>query len=223
MITPHTKNTQQQLIQLELKFAGPLVYDSIVESVNDLIALDTNYAYKHKMVWVREKQAYYYIEGNLDGSQINHWKEFSTKLTIEEYSSTKNYLLGDIVYFQNKLYRSTQPVIGINPISDKTKWYSLSGEIITQRFTFENESEFKFRTNIPNPIFKVILGDIEREPNSGRVILNEEGFAKINNQQVVEADIVQDESVPYNNGYTYLLSLYEEEKPIAKSGVIIIK
>ena len=107
---------QPQLVQLDLKFKGPLVSEMQVDLVNDLITLNINYNYLHKLVWVKSAESYYYlINGN--GSLLSHWKKFAQKLTIEKYQSNKSYIQGDIVYLNNKLYLALDTIeININPV-----------------------------------------------------------------------------------------------------------
>ena len=72
---------QPQFVQLELNFKGPLIKDMQVDNVNDLITLNINYNYEHKLVWVKNVENYYYlINGN--GSLLSHWKKLSQKLTL---------------------------------------------------------------------------------------------------------------------------------------------
>lgn len=212
---------QPQYVQLDLKFKGPLISDMQVNNVNDLISLNINYNYVHKLVWVKNSEAMYYlIDGN--GSLLSHWKKFSQKLTIEQYQSNKEYVQGDIVYLNNKLYLALQNVpINTSPSDNLTYWQIIVGDIQTVRLMFNNQSSIIIYTNIVNPFFTIVEGTFEF--SGGIPIMDSDGLIKVINGETIEAQIKRRTDLPNNNGKPYEISFFENNLPFQTTGVINIK
>ena len=110
-IKPITQ-TQQQVSQLEIKYAGPLVKDSIVENLEDLInpeKFSMQLNYQHRRVWVKEYACEYYLD-NGDGTRLEHWKRAIGRLVVRTWSAFENYQEGDIVNYFGKLYVAKQNI-----------------------------------------------------------------------------------------------------------------
>ena len=212
---------QIQVTQLQLKFKGTLVDDMQVSTINDLPNLNINFNYEHKLVWVKNEEAYYYlINGN--GSLISHWKKFSQKLIIEQYQSNKTYSLGDVVYLQNKIYLAKEDVlINENPIDYGNKWEIIAGDVQTSRILFINQSSLIFYTNIKNPFFDVWEGQPEFE--NSVPVLDSDGLIKINNAEQISAYIIRRNDLPNNNGKPYEIKFYENGVLTPLTGIINIK
>lgn len=211
---------QPQLVQLDLKFKGPLASEMQVDVVNDLITLNINYNYLHKLVWVKSVESYYYlIDGN--GSLLSHWKKFAQKLTIEQYQANKTYVQGDIVYLNNKLYLSLDNIgININPI-DSNLWKIIVGDIQTVRLMFNNQSSLIIYTSIINPFFQIVEGTFEFV--NSIPVMDSDGLIKIVNGEDIEAQITRRNDLPNNNGKAYEISFWEANQPYLTTGVLNIK
>lgn len=211
---------QPQLVQLDLKFKGPLVSEMQVDLVNDLITLNINYNYSHKLVWVKSAESYYYlINGN--GSLLSHWKKFAQKLTIEKYQSNKSYIQGDIVYLNNKLYLALDTIeINTNPV-DSNLWQVIVGDIQTVRLMFNNQTSIIIYTSIVNPMFEILEGSFEFI--NSVPVMDTDGLIKVINGEYIDAQITRRNDLPNNNGKAYEISFWENNQPYAITGVINIK
>lgn len=225
--------TQPQLAQLEILFKGPLIKDSMVEKLEDLPRLKSKYHFQHKRVWVKEYACNYYLD-NGDGTDILNWKRAIGRMVVNKWNKDEVYQAGDVVSIGGKLYYAIMDVpIGMNPIEHEDYWQVVTGEIETYRYLFFNVSSIIIYTEIRNPIFEVILGDVMYD-DEGNVVINEEtGLAELSNKEIIEACVVQREDLlpkpgellPNDQGgIPYEISFYEDEKlKIQKSGCINVK
>lgn len=211
---------QPQVTQLQLKFKGTLVDDMQVSSTNELPTLNINFNYDHKLVWVKNEEAYYYlINGN--GSLLSHWKKFSQKLVLEQYQN-KPYILGDVVYLQNKIYIARENVlVNENPIDFGNKWEIIAGDIQTNRILFTNQSSIIIYTNIKNPYFDIWEGVPEFV--DGIPILDSDGLIKVNNAEQISGYIKRRNDLPNNNGKPYEITFYANSVLSPITGIINIK
>ncbi len=111
-IEPITQ-TQSQVAQLEIKYAGPLTRYSMVEKIEDLVnpnKFPINLNYQHRRVWVKEFGCEYYLD-NGDGTRLEHWKRAIGRLVIHTWSPYENYQAGDVVNYFGKLYVVKQDII----------------------------------------------------------------------------------------------------------------
>lgn len=214
-------DVQPHYVQLDLKFKGPLVSDAQVNAVNDLITLNVNYNYSHKIVWVKNAESFYYlIDGN--GSLLSHWKKLAQKLTLESYQSNKEYVQGDIVYLNNKLYLATQTVsINTNPIDNLTHWQIIVGDIQTVRYMVNNQSSIIIYTSIVNPFFDIWEGTFEY--NNSTPVMDSDGLIKLVNGEQIEAQIIRRNDLPNNNGKAYEFKFYTNNILSPITGIINIK
>lgn len=214
--------TQPQIAQLEILFNGPLIKNSVVDLLTDLLALNVNYNYDHKMVWVKERQSnYYLISGN--GTNINNWKELTARLTIEQYVPDREWFENEIVYISNRIYKAIQNVpINTNPLDNGLYWLLITGEIITYRYVFNNVSSVIIYASIKNPIFQIITGTLEINSDD-EYVLDTDGLIKIENQEFIEAHILKRDDLPNNNGKAYQIMFEENLAPINLTGVINVK
>jgi len=214
--------TQIQVAQLELVFKGPLVKNSIVDTLNDLIALNVNYNYFHKMIWVQSEESNYFLSSG-DGTQITHWKKQTNKLVLEQYTPIETWFKDDTVYLAGKIYKALQNVpININPIDNPTYWLLITGDLLTSRYIFNDVSSIIIYTDIKNPYFQIIQCDFVFD-NDGNYVLDIDGLIKIENSEIIEGYIKRRDDLPNNNGMAYEISFEENELPIQLTGVINIK
>lgn len=102
--------TQPQIAQLEIKYNGPLIKDSVVEKFEDLVNIDTRaWNYQHRRVWVKEYACEYYLQYN-DGSKLTDWKRAIARMVVQKWSKDENYQAGDVVSLYGKLYFATEDI-----------------------------------------------------------------------------------------------------------------
>lgn len=213
---------QLQLSQLEVIFRGPLVKDSIVETLSDLTNLDIRYNFEHKIIWVKSEEANYYLVDG-DGSQLVHWKKHVQRLVIQPYVETETYQAGDAIYLNGKIYRASQNVpVDTNPLDNQDYWQVIVGESVTYRYLINNQSEIIVYTEIRNPMFSVILGTFETDVNDDYII-GDDGMIKINNQEIVEPYIVRRDDLPNVGGRAYQIIFEEDSLPVLVTGAVNIK
>lgn len=226
-------DTQPQLAQLELLFKGPLVKDSQVEKLSDLVLLKSKYHFQHKRVWVKEYACYYFLE-NGDGSDPLNWKRAVGRMVVNRWNKDEVYQTGDVVSIGGKLYYATQDVpININPVENENYWQVVTGEVETYRYLFFNTSQILIYTELRNPVFEVILGDVVFDEEGNVVINPETGLAELTSKEIVLPCVYQREDlIPEpgellpddKGGIPYEISFFEDELlKVQKSGCINIK
>lgn len=212
---------QPQISQLEIKYAGPLVKDSIVERLEDLVnpnkfSLQLNY--QHRRVWVKEYGCEYYLD-NGDGRRLENWKRAIGRLVVRTWSALENYQEGDVVNYFGKLYVAKQDIFvptepaldnngnkivddngnevfnkiptGDNPLNNENLWQVVTGEIETYSWHFPNINQIQIYTEIRNPYFEICLGELTLD-NNGEIIYNSEtGLPIYKNIEIIEACIRQ--------------------------------
>lgn len=192
-VVPFTK-TLPQIAQLEIKYRGPLVKDSVVEKLEDLTKIDTiSFNYQHRRIWVKEYAGEYYLDhGN--GSELHHWKRAISRMVVNLWEQGENYQKGDIVCVGGKLFYAKLNIHNsqLNPFEDELSWEVCTGDVETYRYTFNNlENEYQIWTEIKNPIFEVCLG-IPRYASDGQQFINPETkLVDFKNIEVIEACIIQ--------------------------------
>lgn len=221
MLVPGTKTTPQ-LAQLEILFKAPLIKDSVVATKNDLITLDNRFHFIDKMIWVSDEKAFYFLNSG-DGSVLIHWSKFITRITIDLYNPLSPYQEKDIVYLAGKIYKAKQNVPeGELPTQSGAYWDIIAGESITYRYLFTATSSVIVYTEIKNPLFEVIIGDLELDTNNDNVI-GPDGLISILNQEIIDAHISKRDDLPPSNGFAYEIQFEENMLPVVMSGVINIK
>lgn len=214
--------TQPQNAQLEIIFRGPLVKNSQVLSLDDLIALDIRYNYKHKIVWVEEIESNYFLVDG-DGSQLSHWKKHATRLILDAYNPLVPYQTGDTIYLAGKIYKAKEELVpGISPLNNLDKWEVIVGEIVTQRYIFKDQSTLIFYTEIRNPMFTIVTGTIETNEDDDYII-GDDGMINIINPVYVDGYIIRRSDLPNNMGKAYELSFEEDSEPVLLTGAINVK
>lgn len=210
MPTKPSHRTVPQLSQLKLTFAGPLWADQQVEVIDDLKFI--NYLYIGKLVWVISQRNWYTYVGdkiNNDGTKTPQWEPQSSRSPIYEYSITKQYFRGDIVYLGGKIYtlRSDVALPGDDPqTNSKQSWLAISGEIPSRRYEFRNQSVVTIATDIANPIFDTWITDPQTN-TSRRVFVDFEELA------------ADDETFTK----TFKIRFYENGELTQKTGFIVVK
>ena len=215
---------QPQIAQLECLFKGPLVKDTLVETINDLLLLNTQYNYSHKIIWVKSEQSNYFLSSG-DGSSLLHWTKSTSRVVISRYDSNNAYNQADTVYLSGKIYSASQNVpVGYDPLSHANYWTVISGETATYRYLFQNTASVIVYTEIRNPSFQVILCDFVVDGDNTIIVDPTTGLAEIENVEYVDASIVRREDLSDNNGKAYEISFWEnEEESVQVSGCINIK
>lgn len=223
---------QPQIAQLELNYSGPLVKDSMVETVEDLTTLKNKYAYQHKRVWVKEDAAEYYLD-NGDGSRLEDWKKSVARMVVQPWIENEPYQAGDVVMVNLKMYYALKDCApGINPIENEEFWTTITGEIETYRYDFKDTASVIIYTEIRNPMFQIIKGDFVLDESGENEIDEETGFSKLINQEIIDAEIKVREDLENRNGDVlpdneggkpYEISFYSNEKPIRLTGIINVK
>lgn len=250
-VTPLSEPTPQ-LAQLEVRFKGPLLTDSMVENLEDLINgdfIDPRFAYQHKHVWVKERRAHYYID-NGDGSVLSNWRKEIARAVVEQYNPAETYQEGDTVHLNGKLYNALKDVpAGISPAINEEYWQCICGETETVRYIFREVSSMILYTEIRNPKFQVIIGDFVLDDENNYVLDPETGLVMIENQEIIDCHVREridlihpegggtDPSDPNNknpnpipdggirggDGCAYEIRFIEKSQPIKLTGVVNIK
>lgn len=217
-IKPITQ-TQSQVSQLEIKYAGPLVKNSIVKELNDLTKLPVSLNYQHRRVWVKEYGCEYYLD-NGDGTRLENWKRAIGRLVVHIWSELENYQEGDVVSYFGKLYFAKQnitipttekldvdgniiynenglPELVYNPnplntpLNNEDLWQVITGEIETYSWHFPNTNQIQIYTEIRNPRFEICLGELILDENNEIKYNSETGLPIYKNIEIVEAYICQ--------------------------------
>lgn len=219
-VQPLTK-TQDQLAQLEIKFKGPLVKDSVVELYADLLKLPNKYHYEHKMIWVKEHKSYYYLD-NGDGTAEGNWQKQVSRVVIQQYVDNQTYQKDDTVFLSGKIYKAKQNIpVGYSPLNYPGYWITIAGDTETVRYIFKNAASVIIYTEIRNPQFEAILGEFEYE--NDQLKIGEDGLAIIHNQEIVSPHVRRREDLTPNDGLAYEISFFENGEPAILSGAINIK
>lgn len=211
MAENHSFPTQPQIAQLECRFKGPLIKDSQVETFTDLVLLNPQFAYKHKIVWVQDEQINYYLADG-DGTTPTNWKRAETRAIISAYNPSSVYQTGECVYIDGKIYSALQGVpINTSPLDNQAYWTSISGESVTTRYIFQDKASILVYTAIVNPYFEIQLCEFEKDGNNNIVIEPATGLASIINSEIVDAEVVRRYDLPANNGLPYEIKLNTDE------------
>lgn len=184
--TINGKTATPQLSQLEIMFKGPLWTDMQVGTVEDLQSVKQLYV--NKLVWVCSEQTWYYYYGEVTDvvegieTKIKRWEKQSSRSTITVYEPDKEYLKGDAVFCEGKIYSALMPIKkGETPLLsyDPPKWLCIAGNTITRTFIFSNVSAATIETDIENPLFNVYIKD----PVSGEYELVTTSFEKLSEKE----------------------------------------
>lgn len=216
--------TQEQIAQLEVLFAEPLVKDSVVNLLIDLISLNPNYNYLHKVIWVREKKCYYFLNGG-NGTDLENWKKVNANVTMQLYNPESTYDIAECVYLSGKIYvaRAFVPE-NTSPLDNEEYWLCVSGETETYRYIFTETSSVLVYTEIRNPRFEVILCDIVTDWYGNPIISEITGLVETENEEKVEAYITRREDLENDNGVPYEISFYENSILSEQvSGIVTVK
>ncbi len=152
MTIPSFPVIQEQVAQLKLTFNAPLVKDSQVQSLSDLLTL--SYNYDHRLVWVIDEADYYYLLVGKSGNAADHWAKFSGSAIITPYNPLLSYPINNVVTYYGKLYISIALVDpGIHPINTDY-WEPLLGNV-SLKFDFTDQSEILIESPVEYPKFQV--------------------------------------------------------------------
>ena len=226
MLQPGTgaiTKTTPQVAQLELVFKGPLVKDSLVQTVNDLKLLSTRSHYIGKLVWVNETSTFYYLDGSGDGTEISHWKKQTARVVLPMYDPLLPYQKGDTVHLGGKIYQAKDVILpGQDPASNPTLWLVISGDTLTYRLIFNNTSSVIVYTDIRNPLFEICTGTFQTD-SGGNYVIGPDGFISILNPKYIKAFHKTRFDLPALNGLAYEIQFEQDMAPKALTGAINIK
>lgn len=224
--------TQPQIAQLELLYSGPLVKDSMVERFEDLMKLKNKFHYQHRRVWVKEHATEYYLD-NGDGREAENWKRSIARMQVQQWNEQDQYQEGDVVVANMKMYYALKAVSpNISPLLNEDFWGVMTGEIETYRYIFNEAASVIVYTEIKNPMFQIIKGDYVVDEHGENVIDEETGFLKMQNQEIIDAQVIfredlipkPGEHLPDNEGGNpYEIKFFENEQPVKLTGAINVK
>ena len=213
---------QPQVAQLELLFDGPLIKDSMVELHKDLQYLSKKYHYPQKQIWVKEHGCIYYLEKG-DGSDIKNWKKMQTRVVIEKYNPELKYYNGETCYLSGKIYVALNEVpFNYSPLDYEDYWLCISGQTETYRYIFRLSAHVRIFTEIRNPTFEILTGEFQYDED-GFPIMDNKGFIKMLNQEIIEGYVVKPDNIEPNSGIAYDIYFYSNIGSKNLSGVINVK
>lgn len=185
--------------QLERKYSGPAISETLVETRNDLLTL--TYNYEHKLVWVKEDESFYYLNSG-DGSDLNHWLKFQTNIKLEQWNVSKVYRSGFLIYYNGILYQAKQDIsAGMKPNEHTDVWEIITGQENYGMIIFENQHTVNVtiddRIPITNnlPEFSIYVGTLTK--SGGNYILNPDGTVKLDDMELIDADIERVSNTEY--------------------------
>lgn len=217
--------TQPQIAQLELKFKAPPFKGMAVETEADLLGLNIDTNYHHKLVWVRSAKAHYYLATG-DGSEVINWKRTISRAVINRYDPEETYQVGESVFLGGKIYSAKIPIVKYHsPLSHADEWDVISGEVLTYRYLFKTTSSIIIYTSIKNPTIEVMIGDIVYEEDGETAKTDPlDGMYLLENKEVVDVAVHQRPDLNENNGVAYEVTFYENDELTEQvSGCINVK
>jgi len=140
-----------------------------VEHKTDLLSIDTRINYMHKMVWVKEEKAFYYLNSGT-GAEEGDWLKYETvRSKIFAYDARVAYEKDDAVYIGGVVYIAKESVaIGEDPVSTPSKWLQIAGgggSSAQFRIDFTNTNSVSISTPKTNPHISVYVGNELVEAN----------------------------------------------------------
>lgn len=193
------------------QFEGTAIAETVVEELNDLLNLTFNY--EHKLVWVKSEESYYYLSFG-DGSNISNWKQHKTDVNLEQWNPDKTYKQSFLVYYNEVIYQAkTNVPKNINPSKNENYWQIITGKTNYGYQIFRNQSEVIVNISdvipITNnlPYFTIYVGELTNE-------LNPDGTIKLNNMEIIEADIEKISNTEY------IVRFFENNLPKELSGYL---
>lgn len=162
--------TIPQMSQLEIKFAGPLWSDMMVQSTPQLQTLSSTHLFYGKIVWVKDELAWFmYTRDKVTidpdtGEQVTTrvWEPQASRSSITVYDASKTYLEGDSVYLNGKIYTALMTIApGETPEMQYTpdKWLCISGVTIVKFYKFVKQSEVRLAVDINLPFWECWLNE----------------------------------------------------------------
>ena len=189
--------TQKLVSQFKIEFAGPIAADMQVEREIDLLSL--SYNYEHKLVWVKETKAMYFLRSGYTGHNIDDWKMYG-KNFLSEWTASNEYDIYECVYDQHGIYIALQNVPAGTLLTKYEYWLKVSTNVVTIYREFENVSYIEIPTlqlGIEHPLFQVYI-----------------------NNKSVGCEI---ERVQSGDNEVWRVSFYEEGVLTPKTGYVVIK
>lgn len=205
--------------QLELKYAGPAISETLVDSTNDLLSL--TYNYEHKLVWVKDDESFYFLNSG-DGTNINNWLKFQSNLKLDQWNVSKTYKTGYLVYYNGILYQAKQDIsAGLKPSEHTDIWQIVTGQQNYGMQIFDNvdtvnitiDDRIPITNNLPE--FTVYIGKLFKV--GGNYEMNNDGTVKLEDFEIIQPDIERISNTQYT------IKFYENGNLKKLSGYVIFE
>nr|DAY09464.1 MAG TPA: hypothetical protein [Caudoviricetes sp.] len=205
--------------QLELKYAGPAISETLVDSINDLLSL--TYNYEHKLVWVKDDESFYFLNSG-DGTNINNWLKFQSNLKLDQWNVSKTYKTGYLVYYNGILYQAKQDIsAGLKPSEHTDIWQIITGQQNYGMQIFDNvdtvnitiDDRIPITNNLPE--FTVYVGKLFKV--GGNYEMNNDGTVKLEDFEIIQPDIERISNTQYT------IKFYENGNLKKLSGYVIFE
>lgn len=205
--------------QLELKYAGPAISETLVDSINDLLSL--TYNYEHKLVWVKDDESFYFLNSG-DGTNINNWLKFQSNLKLDQWNVSKTYKTGYLVYYNGILYQAKQDIsAGLKPSEHTDIWQIVTGQQNYGMQIFDNvdtvnitiDDRIPITNNLPE--FTIYVGKLFKV--GGNYEMNNDGTVKLEDFEIIQPDIERISNTQYT------IKFYENGNLKKLSGYIIFE
>lgn len=205
--------------QLELKYAGPAISETLVDSINDLLSL--TYNYEHKLVWVKDDESFYFLNSG-DGTNINNWLKFQSNLKLDQWNVSKTYKTGYLVYYNGILYQAKQDIsAGLKPSEHTDIWQIVTGQQNYGMQIFDNvdtvnitiDDRIPITNNLPE--FTVYVGKLFKV--GGNYEMNNDGTVKLEDFEIIQPDIERISNTQYT------IKFYENGNLKKLSGYVIFE
>lgn len=205
--------------QLERKYAGPAISETLVDSINDLLSL--TYNYEHKLVWVKDDESFYFLNSG-DGTNINNWLKFQSNLKLDQWNVSKTYKTGYLVYYNGILYQAKQDIsAGLKPSEHTDIWQIITGQQNYGMQIFDNVDTVNITINDRIPItnnlpeFTVYVGKLFKV--GGNYEMNNDGTVKLEDFEIIQPDIERISNTQYT------IKFYENGNLKKLSGYVIFE
>ena len=205
--------------QLERKYSGPAVSETLVDTTNDLLSL--TYNYEHKLVWVKDDESFYFLNSG-DGTNINNWLKFQSSLKLDQWNVSKTYKTGYLVYFNGILYQAKQNIsAGMKPNEHTDIWQIITGQQNYGMQIFDNvdtvnitiDDRIPITNNLPE--FTVYIGKLFKI--GGNYEMNGDGTVKLGDFEIIQPDIERISNTQYT------IKFYENGNLKKLSGYVIFE
>ena len=146
--------------QLDVQVGAPPIKYMQVDTRTDLTLIPTTHIFLHKMVWVIDEQAYYYLfTGN--GDIVTDWKRYGASVAnIPPFDPTIPYTADSVVYMGNVIFIALNDApAGSDPLTDDTIWraFGSGAGSLMYKFSFTDEETLNLAVPKQNAIPAIFL------------------------------------------------------------------